>query len=387
MVKIKLNDIDLEDTIFMSRLDFDETRIESLAEDIRKLGQRNPIGLREHDEKLQIIYGWSRIKAIQRLGRDEIDAKNYGKISDLEAQMHNISDNVHREDLTPLEIAYQVEKLREKFDIPVQRIAEIYGGKNQYVYDLLTLTEMKEEIKEAVHLGKIGLTHAIEINKHPDSNQLEILRDVIEQGLSVSQIKKIRMPESEQEPEPEKPSVEELKEQLTPDDLRELALESEYKRFRKFLCTQVNKESDDKSLDENIESWINNLKSVGGVYGWGIQEVIEKINTMIFEIIRAREFPDGSGWLRGRTNTESMTELGLRNDKPSPEMSVWFIKEAIRWDVTHCNHEWVKVEYEDKELSYEMCNNCICTKEHIYNPEFKVWKDPPYEEPFLGDEN
>ena len=82
--------VDLADTTFMPRLDFDERRFKSLSEDILRFGQRNPIGLRENEERFQVIYGWNRIKAFQLLGRDEIEARNYGEISDLEAQMHNI---------------------------------------------------------------------------------------------------------------------------------------------------------------------------------------------------------------------------------------------------------------------------------------------------------
>ena len=103
--RVRLSDVDLEDTTFVSRLDFDEGRVKSLSEDILRFGQRNPIGLRENEERLQVIYGWNRIKAFQLLGRDEIEARNYGEISDLEAQMHNIQDNLQHEDLTTLEIA------------------------------------------------------------------------------------------------------------------------------------------------------------------------------------------------------------------------------------------------------------------------------------------
>ena len=128
--KVRRADIDLDDTAFMSRLDFDEGGIKSLAEDIRRFGQRNPIGLRENEERLQVIYGWNRIKTVQLLGRDEIEARNYGEISDLEAQMHNIQDNLQHEDLTTLEVAYQVKLLKEIHELHVEKIAEIYRLNN-----------------------------------------------------------------------------------------------------------------------------------------------------------------------------------------------------------------------------------------------------------------
>ena len=118
--KIHFEDIDLEDTTYCSRLDFDESKIKALSEDIREFGQRNPIGLREVEgkNKLQIIYGWNRIFAIQLLGIDEISAINYKNISDVDTIMHNISDNIKHEDLTTLEIAYQIMRLKEKYNRP-----------------------------------------------------------------------------------------------------------------------------------------------------------------------------------------------------------------------------------------------------------------------------
>lgn len=64
---INLEDLDLEDKTFMSRLNFDDAYIQGLAEDIEKLGQRNPISLRPKGEKFQVIYGWQRIKAARAL--------------------------------------------------------------------------------------------------------------------------------------------------------------------------------------------------------------------------------------------------------------------------------------------------------------------------------
>ena len=50
--KIRLEKIDLEDKTFMSRLDFDKAIIRSLAENIKELGLRNPIGLRPKGGKI-----------------------------------------------------------------------------------------------------------------------------------------------------------------------------------------------------------------------------------------------------------------------------------------------------------------------------------------------
>ena len=171
LMKVRVSDIDQKNTQFLSRMSFEDEHISHLADDMQKFGQRNPVGLRRVDKKFQILYGWCRVKAVLLLGWATIEARIYDDLSDLQAQLHNISDNVTQENLSTLELAYQVRNLREEYNMPVKEIAQLYGDKTQYVYDLLTLTGMKEEIQQAVHRGKISLTHAIQLNRFPVSNQ------------------------------------------------------------------------------------------------------------------------------------------------------------------------------------------------------------------------
>lgn len=192
MEEVSISDIDLEDITFQSRLDFDPDTIGRLAQDIERFGLRNPIGLRRKESGYQVIYGWERIKANMLLGNTVIEARIYGEISDLEAQLHNISDNLQHEELTTLEKANQVKRLRETYNLDVEDIKEFYGGKKQYVYDLLKLTTMEEEIQRAVHNNEISLYQSIEIGKHPVSKRLEMLNRTIVEDLSISSLRTIR---------------------------------------------------------------------------------------------------------------------------------------------------------------------------------------------------
>ena len=372
--KVRLADIGLDDTTFMSRLDFDEGRIKSFAEDIRRFGQRNPIGLRENEGRLQIIYGWNRIKAFQLLGRDEIEARNYGDISDLEAQMHNIQDNLQREDLTTLEVAYQVKLLKEVHELHVEKIAEIYGVKKSTIYNLLSLTEMEDEIKQGVHLGNIELTHALKISRFPVSNRLEILRRTIDEELSVSQLDRILRGESE------------------PRSAAEVMAQREFDRLRKFLMTQMaskeffklgtTRESQAEWYASVIEDhWRDGKRS--------LLTLIEFINDLMYSVISSRFFGSVERPWDTRVISDHLwlVNRGFRRDKPKGEAVSWLLYETTRYNAKHCNHKWVTEENAwrvgrfGEEKMYGHCENCAIDRAQVAEVAMREWRDPPYEAP------
>ena len=375
---VRLADVDLDDTNFMSRLDFDEGSIKSLAEDIRRFGQRNPIGLRENEGRLQVIYGWNRIKAVQLLGRDEIEARNYGEISDLKAQMHNIQDNLQHEDLTTLEVAYQVKLLKEIHKLHVEKIAEIYGVKKSTIYNLLSLTEMDEEIKQAVHFGRIDLTHALKISRFPVSNRLEILRRTMDEELSVSQLDRILRGEAE------------------PRSAEDMIAQREIDRLRKFLMTQMaskelfkpgtTRESHAEWYASVIEDhWRDGKRS--------LLTLIEFINDLMYSVISSRFF----GSVERPWDTSAISDhlwlvnRGFRRDKPKGEVVSWLLYEITRYNAKHCNHKWVTEEdgwiNEDGSKSYGFCENCALDRSRIHEIALREWRDPPYEDPPTEDSN
>lgn len=370
--QVRLSDIDLEDTTFMSRLDFDEEKIESLAEDIRRFGQRNPIGLRENEGRLQVIYGWNRIKAVQLLGRDEIEARNYGEMSDLEAQLHNIQDNAKHEDLTPLEVAFQVKALKEVHKLGVERIVEIYDVKKSTIYNLLSLTEMDEEIKQAVHLENIELTHALKISRFPISNRLELLRRTIDEGLSVSKLDGILRGEAE------------------PRSAEEVMVHRELDRFRKFLFTQIDSGEDFKEgvTRESLTEWyVSILKNYQREGNKSLLTLMELINNYMYSIIFRRLFAslDKPYNIRNMVLYEWLVEKGFRRDYPPFEVIEWFFYEYTRYNARYCSHKWVTEEEgwvnEEGSKSYGFCEHCAIDKSRVDEIAARRWVDPPYEDP------
>ena len=60
----KINENDRE---FRPRIDYDQSAIRLLAQDIFQNGQHNPIGIGKKDEYYQVIYGFQRVLAMKSL--------------------------------------------------------------------------------------------------------------------------------------------------------------------------------------------------------------------------------------------------------------------------------------------------------------------------------
>ncbi|ADR37769.1 parB-like partition protein (plasmid) [Oceanithermus profundus DSM 14977] len=99
------------------RVEFDEKELEQLATSIREHGLLQPISVIELEpgQRYQLIAGERRLRAVQRLGEETIEAIVYTPESapedlDLVAAM----ENTNRADLTPVELAEVVLKLMRK---------------------------------------------------------------------------------------------------------------------------------------------------------------------------------------------------------------------------------------------------------------------------------
>ena len=179
---IPLNQIDGDDTRFRFRIDFPMEEISVLMKSMEKQGLLNPVKLRKKDEGHQLLAGWERYLAAKALGWETIPADVYPNLTDREAYAINFADNQLRSQLSELETSNQIACMRNAQGYSVKDIATQLGSNPQKVYDLLKLQEMKQEIREAVHKGKISLSDAVALHKMPESHQLTVLSKGINEG-------------------------------------------------------------------------------------------------------------------------------------------------------------------------------------------------------------
>ena len=159
-------------------LDF-QAEVKALAKSIADVGLINPLTVKDlgKGESFRLVAGFRRYKALQYLGRKQVDVKSVkGKSS--EEKVLQLVENVHREDLNPLDIAKALEEIRSIRGITKQAmLAEVVGKSSGWVSQHLALLKADDAIREAVESGEMGLAAARTLTSLPREDQKSAVED------------------------------------------------------------------------------------------------------------------------------------------------------------------------------------------------------------------
>ena len=185
---LSLSLIDDTDELYQPRLDYDEAEIKSLADDIKKCGQRNPIGVEPKGDKYRLIYGFQRVKALKLLDAQTTRANIYLNLTEDAAHFHSLSDNLQHGDLSDLEKAFRCKYLHDKGH-SIETLCEVFNVKKSVIYNYLQVAELDPSTNACLHMGLITLNHAVELARLDVSKRLENLSRVLSWSMSVRDLK------------------------------------------------------------------------------------------------------------------------------------------------------------------------------------------------------
>lgn len=176
------------------RTHFDEDSLLALSESIRELGVLQPILVRPFpdagsldDEQFELIAGERRWRAAKRAGLDTIPAI-VRPVADLVSLEQALVENLHREDLNPLEEAAAYQQLIEDFRLTQEDLATRVGRSRSAIANMLRLFQLSPGIQRMVGDRRLTAGHARALLGTPDRSFQEALADrVCREGLSVRQ--------------------------------------------------------------------------------------------------------------------------------------------------------------------------------------------------------
>ena len=129
---------------------------------IKTLGLKKPITVTPRNDRYLLVCGEGRLKAFRTLGETQIPALVV-KVSDEDAFIMSLAENIARRQCRPLEILASIEQLRVRGYSP-KTIAEKTGLQLCYVQGILVLLQQGEErLLVAVESGRIPLNAALAI--------------------------------------------------------------------------------------------------------------------------------------------------------------------------------------------------------------------------------
>jgi ParB family chromosome partitioning protein len=176
---------------FQPRTKFDDQTIEGLAQSIRESGVVQPVVVVPEEDHYKIIVGERRWRAAQKAGLRKIPVliRNIPKDKQLEI---SLIENIHREELNPLEIAQAYQRLIEEQRYTQQELADKVGMDRTSVTNYLRLLKLPQEIQDHVSEGAISMGHARALLALDDAaGQLFACRQIIDRNLSVRNTEKL----------------------------------------------------------------------------------------------------------------------------------------------------------------------------------------------------
>jgi ParB family chromosome partitioning protein len=173
---------------YQPRDHFDEEALGALADSIREVGVLQPVLLRPAGDGYELVAGERRWRAARRAGLQTIPAL-IRDTDDAATVQQALVENLHRDDLNPLEEAAAYQQLIEDFGLTHEQVGERVGRSRTYVSNLLRLIQLPPSVQRAVKEGRLTMGHARALLGTPDrAFQEHLAKRIVDQDLSVRQV-------------------------------------------------------------------------------------------------------------------------------------------------------------------------------------------------------
>jgi ParB/RepB/Spo0J family partition protein len=154
--------------------------LEELMASIKEVGIIEPIVVRNIDkDNYEIICGERRYRAAEKLGLETVPCDIREGLSQDDVENMQLHENIHREDLSPIEECDVYHRLREK-GATVEEIAQRAGKSESYVSRRLSLANLTPEIRADHEAGYLSLTATAELAKYSTEAQTVIYSQLYE---------------------------------------------------------------------------------------------------------------------------------------------------------------------------------------------------------------
>ena len=191
---------------FQPRKYFDDDKLEELVKSIIENGILQPVVVQKSINGYELVMGERRWRASKKAGLKKIPAV-IREVSDAQALELAIIENIHRQDLNPIEEAEAYAHLADNFDLTQERIAKKVGKSRTAVANILRLLKLPRSIKEDLISGKISMGHARALLGLEEARQAQALcKEIFKEDLTVrqteSRVNKLKQPVPEKSTSP-----------------------------------------------------------------------------------------------------------------------------------------------------------------------------------------
>jgi ParB family chromosome partitioning protein len=182
---VQLHVYEIENNPLQPRRDFDEAAIAELSESLKEHGMIQPLVVRRHGERYQLIAGERRLRAAVKAGWQRVPAQ-VREADDRQMSEVAIVENLQRKDLNPLEKALSFQQYLERYGCTQEELAGRLKIDRSTIANLIRLLELPEVIQQSIRSGTLSQGHARALLPLGDEReQMSFCKRIHEEALSV----------------------------------------------------------------------------------------------------------------------------------------------------------------------------------------------------------
>jgi len=132
------------------------------------------------------------LRSVTDLGLETIPAFILDVETDEEMMELSIIENIHREDLNPIDIANGYKRLIEECHLTQESVAKKVGKDRATVANFLRLLKLPRQIQDSVQSGELSMGHARAIlSLEKNKEQLDLWKKTVKNSLSVRKVEQL----------------------------------------------------------------------------------------------------------------------------------------------------------------------------------------------------
>ncbi len=173
------------------RTNFNEEKLEELAESIREHGVIQPLIVRKSGKGYELVAGERRWRASRMAELKEVPCI-VRELTEEENVLIAMIENLQREDLDPIEEAYGLERMMKVYGMTQEQVAKSVSKSRPHISNSIRLLKLPDTIKSMLSKGEITTGHAKALLSVKDETRMQNLAvRIVENGLSVREAEKL----------------------------------------------------------------------------------------------------------------------------------------------------------------------------------------------------
>jgi len=170
---------------YQPRRDFRQEEIAELAESITEKGLLQPILVRKHQDRYQIIAGERRWRAFCSLNNPNIPAAIRDKVTDRDMMELSLIENIQRVQLSPIEEALAYQNLSTQIGLTHEEIAQKLGKSRSTITNTIRLLTLPDRIQSFLRDNKLTFGHGKALLALAPEKQMDYAERILNENLTV----------------------------------------------------------------------------------------------------------------------------------------------------------------------------------------------------------